>query len=1193
MLSTFEEMDYTQLRDVIRRVRRRWRLRVLLKGTALVALIGFVTLAVLSYGLDYLRYRPWALTSFSVLIYAVLLLLLVRFFVIPLSKRVADDRVALYIEEHEPELQAELLSAVEFARAPHLEDTPERSAAFTRELISSAVMHCQNLQYGRAVERGSLRRFATAVAVVAAFLLMIVLLSPTFLRNGASLLLMPWTSTAFASPYAIDVAPRNIQVARGADQLVTAYLVGFDSDRVEIEFRSDGSEWERWPMNDEENAGEFLFMLFDLDERTEYFIEASGVRSPLYRIDVTDLPYVNRIDLEYHFPAYSGLEIQTVEDGGDIAVLSGTEVHLRAYSTVEVPGGRIVLEPEDPSSTSTEDPENANAAKIVDLQVDEDGSYQGSFIVSQDATYQIELQGFNGTLSTASSVYFIEVLTDQPPIISFDTPGRDITASTIDEVFVEVVAEDDYGLSGLELIYSVNGGAQQTLPLYRAATGNAGKPIDELSASHTFYLEEEDLEPGDFISYYARAFDSHGGDSQVTTTDIYFIEARPFNREFRQGQEGGMPQGGQQGQQQQGALAERQKEIVLATFKLIRDREQMSEQDHESDLATVAMMQDRLREQAELLLGRTAQRGALRPGSEFQQMAEYMRLAIEAMGPAHESLIAQDPDAALPHEQRALQQLQRVEALMREVQVNFSEGGQGGGGQQESVNEDLADLLDLEMDKLRNQYETLQRGQQQQLDNQVDEALQRLEELARRQQQENERSRRQANLPQNMSGSGSSASQRQLAQEAEELARRLERLSRQNSDPDLADTARRLREAADAMRRSAASNDENAVSEGVSALRDIERAREQLDANRTRRLQRDMKNALDKVDQMRQEQDKIAADVEEMGNVRSAAERERMLDQMDRVLQRKDELAGQTAALEDQIEQMARDSRREQKDASRKLQETSAWMRDSKLADKIRYSKGVAQQRLGGYAEQFEEQIGTDLERLEGMLEEASAAIGDSEQDRLASSLEQTRDAVRRLESLQERMRQDQQGEEGQQGQQGQQDQQGQEGQEGQQGQQGQEGQEGQQGQQGQQGGQSGNPETDSGNRSGGPSGPRGISPGNLRQYQREYQQRLSDIEELRDRLAEDGQQVTDLDSILEAMRDLEIDGTPLGIEELQAQIIEDLKMFEYYLRRIADAESGRRPSLADSDEVPESYRQMVEEYFRALARGGDGGRQR
>jgi hypothetical protein len=34
-------------------------------------------------------------------------------------------------------------------------------------------------------------------------------------------------------------------------------------------------------------------------------------------------------------------------------------------------------------------------------------------------------------------------------------------------------------------------------------------------------------------------------------------------------------------------------------------------------------------------------------------------------------------------------------------------------------------------------------------------------------------------------------------------------------------------------------------------------------------------------------------------------------------------------------------------------------------------------------------------------------------------------------------------------------------------------------------------------------------------------------------------------------------------------------------------------PSLADSDEVPEGYRKLVEEYFRALGRSYGGQRQR
>ena len=33
-----------------------------------------------------------------------------------------------------------------------------------------------------------------------------------------------------------------------------------------------------------------------------------------------------QLKLEYHFPAYTGLEPQKIEDGGDIAVLRGTDV---------------------------------------------------------------------------------------------------------------------------------------------------------------------------------------------------------------------------------------------------------------------------------------------------------------------------------------------------------------------------------------------------------------------------------------------------------------------------------------------------------------------------------------------------------------------------------------------------------------------------------------------------------------------------------------------------------------------------------------------------------------------------------------------------------------------------------------------------------------------------------------------------
>ena len=107
------------------------------------------------------------------------------------------------------------------------------------------------------------------------------------------------------------------------------------------------------------------------------------------------------------------------------------------------------------------------------------------------------------------------------------------------------------------------------------------------------------------------------------------------------------------------------------------------------------------------------------------------------------------------------------------------------------------------------------------------------------------------------------------------------------------------------------------------------------------------------------------------------------------------------------------------------------------------------------------------------------------------------------------------------------------------------------------------------------------------RQFGREFRERVADAEELLDRLGADGMQTTDLDAVVEAMRDFEeqFQGTTRGLNELSDDVIDGLKLFEFWLRRVSQAEAGVRPQLAGSDRVPEEYRSLVEEYFRALSR--------
>jgi hypothetical protein len=55
-------------------------------------------------------------------------------------------------------------------------------------------------------------------------------------------------------------------------------------------------------------------------------------------------------------------------------------------------------------------------------------------------------------------------------------------------------------------------------------------------------------------------------------------------------------------------------------------------------------------------------------------------------------------------------------------------------------------------------------------------------------------------------------------------------------------------------------------------------------------------------------------------------------------------------------------------------------------------------------------------------------------------------------------------------------------------------------------------------------------------------------------------------------------------IARLQTYVLEELKRFEYRLRREVD-EENEDLFLASSDEVPPGFRDMIEEYYRALSR--------
>jgi hypothetical protein len=1158
---------------IIRTVRARWRLRMAIRGLSVVLAVGFAAFLVSAFGLEATRFSPASVTALRFAAWIVVLVVAVAFLVRPLLRRVSDERVALYLEEREPSLEAAILGAVGVEKAGSLSGGSP-SPALLKLLVNRAVEKARAVEYGRRIERRGLFQGFGILGFLSFAILSFLLLGPAGLRYGMTALVLPTTEAAEVSPYSILVLPGNVTLARGADLMVTAELRGFNSDQVYL-FSSSGEgeplqQLSMFPAD----SGRYEILLLNLVEETDYFVESNGVRSPVSTVEVADLPYVGSMTHTYHFPAYTGLDPRQVEDGGDIAALAGTLVELIIQPTIPTRGGNLLVG-------------DSVAMALVPLS---DGTLAGEIRVRRGGVYRIELAMDDGRMVAASPEYTIDVLADLPPSVSISRPGRDASASAVEEIFIEARADDDYGIGSLSLVYSVNGLPEDTVALFNAS----GPPLPEVSAGYTLFLEEWELDPGDVISYYAVTRDSRSGGAAESMSDIYFVNIRPFRRDFRQAdqqqQQGGQPPSGAMGGSGvSGSLSELQREVVAATFNLLRDRDIYSPEEFSENTVSVALAQGRVRDEVANLLVQMTTRGVANSDPHFQEIAELLPVAVEDMEAAEGLLRQEDPRGALTPEQRALTVLQKAEETYERYVGQQQQGGGGGGGGGGASADELADLFELELDRLQNQYETVQRGERQQADQEVDALMERLKELARRQQQELERQRARSDARQSGQGGSSGDAQRSLADETEETARQLAELSRRTNDQELAQTARRLQEAAESMRRSAAgAGQSRGLAEATSALDDLEEAQRRLERSQEDRMQEGIQGALDRVDRLAQTQEAVEERVREIPE--NPFERG---DEVGEIHQMKDEMARETQELERDLIRMQQGTQGDNGDAAAELNQAVETIREGMLKEKLAYSKGVVEQREREYALQFEAQIAEDIEAVRREIQEAAEAYEEGLPDQdLEEALEQAQDLVRGTESLERRLQNP-----GRSG--GAAEAQGQQGQQGQQVRQGNQGrQAGQQGE-GRQGDSLGDSRAGNRARDGGAAGgatrgdPVPLSDEEIRQYSREFAQRLAQARDLRERLAETGREIPELEEAMEAMEELqnpEVYGDLPQIEALQEQVRENLRRVEFQLRREAEGEGVGRAALTGSDEVPPGFRRMVEEYFRNLARRGGGG---
>jgi hypothetical protein len=1184
-----------QLDLYLEQLQRRLRIRTTLRGAAILASAALVTTVVLVLIANALRFSGASLALSRIVLFAIIAACIAFACVMPLL-RLTRRRSAWEAESLVPDFQHRLVTLAEREHEHQREN--EGQGAFAELLAADTLKIAQRrAEVSQVVPNKKLLvSLGTALASVAV-LLWIILAGPGFLGYGAALL---WAGTTGAAPlYDLRVTPGDATVRRNSDQLISVQPRGVQTSDLRIYARYEStSKWDQLPMQPQAGTPNFQFLFAGLPEGVEYYVEAGELRSPHFHIRVTDVPAVKQIRVTYRFPSWTGIPTSTDDHGGDLHAIEGTDADLEITMDRPLTNGVLVLDDDHQ----------------VQLRAGANNLYTGTIHLEKDGAYHVAALD-RGEQVRISEDYFINATKAGEPDVVIARPAGDYHASPIEEVTVQAKADDAFGLREFALHYSVNGGPDQTLNLL---TKPGSKTAD---GSTVLRMEDFKAVPGDIVSLYATAKDAHA----ESRTDMFFIQAEPFERDYSQSQQAGGGGGGGGGGNAPDEISQRQKEIIGATWKQLGEKGGSSESAAQN-AKFLSGVQAKLHDQAVSLANRLAMRGLDGGNEEFDAFQKNMNAAAAAMTPAADTLRNEKWKDSIPHEQQALQYLLRAEATFRQIQVAFGAAG-GGGGAGGSAGRDLASLFDLELDTQKNQYESAQTGNSAaQQSEKVDEALRKLDELARREEQLAQQN--------NQNLTEQRWQQEMLRREAEELQKQIEQLTRNSgnsqsnspngqpsgqssssggssgssssSDPRVQQALNQLRQANEEMRR--------ANSQGAPGQQG------QADARDAAQRLRDAKNLLGgtqrqqhsgRLDSLAQEANRLANEQRSQsdrirgmtpGSAGESAEEAANgpagssgRDTPQSLAEDRQKLADDLARLESQMRDAVRDLAGANRDAASKLRDALRQADQSDLDTRVQRSADMLRRGMSPDRNGSESQIGSDLQKMEQQTRDAQQALGNGGEQPGGSQ----QDALNQVQTLRDRLQQLERNSNsrGANGQNGAGNQPGQRG--------GQ--QPGQQpGQQSGPGGQNAGGASAFVNPGGGNASPiyGGMNSGNnIYNYgqmpsppdgyanpapQQAYRDSMAQLDQLRQSVKEDPDALREVQDLIREMQKLDpsrFPGNPAMIEELHNRVMADVDKLALEIRRTSEGKQSGQVHGTDSQPVPAGYEDAVADYFRRLSK--------
>jgi hypothetical protein len=485
-----------------------------------VAVVGLALLGLLAAA-DYLWPLPWMARAAGLgAVAAVALVMLFRGLVLP-AHRFGKQEAAVEVEETFPELGQRVRTTLEY-----VEPTPATAPALPA-LVDALTTDTDRRTRGLPIEGLVPWKSLTWLAAGAAGLLV---LFTAFLVKNPEWRIAALRSLLLPSEYTqLAVKPGDHTVKTGQDLNLEVTLTGRPVADATLRYRTAGTDedWTKVSLAPPDLAaaesapkllGTLQTTLKDCRQDLEYRVDAGPVASPTYRLTVLHPLVLKKTETTIEPPAYTRRPVSKVAQA-NVKVITGSKVGFRFTLDRAAQTARLHVRPKDAKPGEAPPPQP--------LRVEGTDLVGELAAVRQELEYEIVAEAADG-MKLEAGKFRIQLQPDRKPTVKFLKPKDQIEVTPSTEVHMKFEAEDDFGLAQVGVVFQVGNGEKKTLYLKQ----DPAQPT-RYQGEAVLPLEEHKVDFQEGVTYYAFAEDNNPEKPQRATTDLQFIDIRPYKREFQ------------------------------------------------------------------------------------------------------------------------------------------------------------------------------------------------------------------------------------------------------------------------------------------------------------------------------------------------------------------------------------------------------------------------------------------------------------------------------------------------------------------------------------------------------------------------------------------------------------------------------------------------------------------------------------